>query len=209
VLGGPRSVFEPGLPSHEVAAPCRVFNLESLAPALVRRSPLALRRFRPGYRVFTFQVPRYNRLFLGILSWASAPLQRLPKHLAAASRSWGLPKPRRPDELSTFSSASLEVLTPSAFLCPGKRHPGQAYLAQPPAPSGSHNLLTPSSAPSLPALFHAGSALGVHPPELCSSRAVVRCFQRRSPLGVPAAYRVLLHARVRHSTQRFRLNASA
>jgi hypothetical protein len=32
---------------------------------------------------------------------------------------------------------------------------------EPPAPSGSHNLLAPSSAPSLPALFHAGSALGV------------------------------------------------
>lgn len=33
--------------------------------------------------------------------------------------------------------------------------------SRPPAPSGSRNLLAPSSAPSLPALFHAGSALGV------------------------------------------------
>jgi len=33
--------------------------------------------------------------------------------------------------------------------------------SRPPAPSGAHNLLAPSSAPSLPALFHAGSALGV------------------------------------------------
>jgi hypothetical protein len=44
-----------------------------------------------------------------------------------------------------------------------------------------------------------------HPPELCSSRAAVRCFQRRSPLGVTTASRVLLHAGVRHSIQLFKL----
>jgi len=38
---------------------------------------------------------------------------------------------------------------------------GRACISRPPAPSGAHNLLAPSSAPSLPALFHAGSALGV------------------------------------------------
>jgi len=38
---------------------------------------------------------------------------------------------------------------------------GRACISRPPAPSGDHNLLAPSSAPSLPALFHAGSALGV------------------------------------------------
>jgi len=43
------------------------------------------------------------------------------------------------------------------------------------------------------------------PPELSSSSAAVRCFQRHSPLGVPTAFRVLLRARVRHSIQRFRL----
>jgi len=48
-----------------------------------------------------------------------------------------------------------------------------------------------------------------HPPELSSSRAAVRCFQRRSPLGVTIAFRVLLRARVRHSIQRFRLGTSA
>jgi hypothetical protein len=86
---------------------------------------------------------------------------------------------------------------------------GRTYLARPPAPSGFRNLLAPSSAPSLPALFHAGSAPGVNPPELSSSRAAVRCFQRLSPLGVRAAFRVFLRARVRHSTQRFRLKSSA
>jgi len=34
-------------------------------------------------------------------------------------------------------------------------------ISRSPAPSGVHNLLAPSSAPSLPALFHAGSAPGV------------------------------------------------
>jgi hypothetical protein len=48
-----------------------------------------------------------------------------------------------------------------------------------------------------------------HPPELSSSRAAVRCFQRRSPRGVVAAFRVLLRARVRHPIQRFRLEPSA
>jgi len=37
----------------------------------------------------------------------------------------------------------------------------RACISRSPAPSGVHNLLAPSSAPSLPALFHAGSALGV------------------------------------------------
>jgi len=65
--------------------------------------------------------------------------------------------------------------------------------------------LTPSSALSLPALFHAGSALGVNPSKLSSSCAAVRCFQRLSPLGVLTAFRVLLRARVRHSIQLFKL----
>jgi hypothetical protein len=47
-----------------------------------------------------------------------------------------------------------------------------------------------------------------HPPELCSSHAAARCLQRRSPLGVTTAFRVLLRARVRHSVQRFRLKPS-
>jgi len=44
-----------------------------------------------------------------------------------------------------------------------------------------------------------------HPPEPSSSRAAVRCFQRRSPLGVRTAFRVLLNARVHHPVQLFRL----
>jgi len=41
-----------------------------------------------------------------------------------------------------------------------------------------------SSAPDLPALFRAGSAPGVRPSELCSSRAAARRLRRRCPLVV-------------------------
>jgi len=44
-----------------------------------------------------------------------------------------------------------------------------------------------------------------HPPELSSSCAAVRCFQRHSPRGVRTAFRVLLRARVRHAVQLFKL----
>jgi hypothetical protein len=57
VSGGLRSVTESDHPSREVTAPYRVLNLETLAPALLRRSPLALGHFGPGFRVFTFQAP--------------------------------------------------------------------------------------------------------------------------------------------------------
>jgi len=59
------------------------------------------------------------------------------------------------------SSASHEVSSPSAHPHPEQRPCDWACLTQSPAPSGIHNLLAPSSALSLPALFHAGSAPGV------------------------------------------------
>jgi hypothetical protein len=49
------------------------------------------------------------------------------------------------------------------------------------ASSGFLNLLTPSSASDLPALFQTGSALGVLPSEPSSSRAAVRRLRRRCP----------------------------
>jgi len=78
-------------------------------------------------------------------------------------------------------------------------------ISRPPAPSGSRNLLAPSSAPSLPALFHAGSALGVtlqsfHPPaqpHAVSSASPLLAFEPPSGFS--------LRARVHHSVQRFRL----
>jgi hypothetical protein len=62
--------------------------------------------------------------------------------------------------------------------CPGVPRPERL------APSGFRNLLTPCSTPHLLALFHARSALGVPPPELCSSRAAVRRLRRRYPPDV-------------------------
>jgi len=85
VFGGTRPVTGSSRPSREATAPYRVFNLESLAPLLVRRSPHALCLYRLSFRVFTFQIPeKHIELLPGILSWASAPLQRQPKHRAAA-----------------------------------------------------------------------------------------------------------------------------
>jgi len=60
-------------------------------------------------------------------------------------------------------------------------------ITRPPAPSGFLNLLTLSSAPSLPALFHADPLLGLNPPELYSSRAAVRRLRRRYPHAVGPA----------------------
>jgi hypothetical protein len=55
-------------------------------------------------------------------------------------------------------------------------------LTRPPAPPGFLNLLTPSSAPRLPALFHAGSAHGVRPSKPSSSCAA----WAPSPVLVPS-----------------------
>ncbi len=115
--GGPRSVAESGLPSREVTAPCRVSSLETLAPSLLRRSPHALYPSR-GWATGSSRSrpPRNEKPFLGILSWASAPLQRQPKHRAAAL-SRRLPDGPTYDPCRTpTSSASLEVSTPSASL---------------------------------------------------------------------------------------------
>jgi len=52
------------------------------------------------------------------------------------------------------------------------------------ASSGFLNLLTPLSAPGLPALFHAGSARGVRPSELCSFRTGGDRLRYHYPLAV-------------------------
>lgn len=52
--------------------------------------------------------------------------------------------------------------------------------------------MTPSSAQSLPVLFHTGSALGVRPSELCSSRTGGSRLRYRCPLAVGiASFRLL------------------
>jgi hypothetical protein len=52
------------------------------------------------------------------------------------------------------------------------------------ASAGFLNLSTLYAAPRLPALFRAGSAPGVRPSELCSSRAAVRRLRRLCPLVI-------------------------
>jgi hypothetical protein len=58
---------------------------------------------------------------------------------------------------------SLRFSAPTASPRPRQQHDGLVCLARPLASSGFLNLSTPSSAASLPALFHAGSAHGVVP----------------------------------------------
>jgi hypothetical protein len=70
-----------------------------------------------------------------------------------------------------------------------------------PPPAGFLNLLASSSAPNLPALFHAGSAHGVHPSELCSFRAAARRLRRRCPLVVGMSFRPVRAAGGRRSAE--------
>jgi hypothetical protein len=159
--------------------------------------PFALSGWAPGY---THSKPPKNLLRF---SGSSHGLRPSSEAAQAPSRCLESPVFQRSDVWSyqtPTSSSSLEVFTPSAFPPLGAAASiDRACVSRSPAPPGFLNLMTLSSAPSLPALFHAGSALGVHPPKLSSSCAAVRCFQRLSPLGVPTAFRVLLRARVRHS----------
>jgi len=108
-------------------------------------------------------------------------------------------------------NASLEVSDPfSVFQLGAAAACGRDCLTRPPAPSGFPNLLAPSSAPSLPALFHAGSALGVTlqsfvppaQPHAISGAVPLLTFgplMTRAPVS-----RVFLRARVRHQIQRFK-----
>jgi len=146
----------------------------------------------------------------GILSWASAPLQRAqaPSRClrALVSQPPPTPGPFRPP----MSSASLEVSTPTAS-SPPRAAASWSGLPRPTACAfRCSQPLGASIRPEPAGLVSCRIRSWGHPPELCSSRAAVRCSQRLSPLGVScAAFRVLLHAGVRHSTQRFRLEPSA
>jgi len=77
-------------------------------------------------------------------------------------RDSGFPKSRAPGvHPNAFSAApSLGFLPFSAFPLRTAASNGRDCRTRPPASSGVLNLLTPSSALSLPTLFHAGSAHG-------------------------------------------------
>jgi hypothetical protein len=118
--------------------------------------------------------------------WNSQSFSRFPlMNFRSPSENSQVPSGR----LSACDYSLAPATAPSLEFAPLQRFPtwssgmiGRPCLARPPASSGFLNLLTPSSAPRLPALFHAGSAHGVRPTKLSSSRAA--CAP--SPVPLPS-----------------------
>jgi hypothetical protein len=77
---------------------------------------------------------------------------------------------------------SLRFSAPSASPRSQQQHDGRVCLARPLALSGFLDLSAPSSAVSLPALFHAGSALGVVP----FRALLLPCSRTPSPAPLPS-----------------------
>jgi hypothetical protein len=187
VFGGSRLVPKPDLPSREVTAPCRVSVLITLAPLLVRRSPLALHLKRLGFRVFTYQAPGKTKLcsqapLLGFGSSsevAQAPSRRLEAPVSQSLRTLGATQ-------ASISGASREVLTPSACPRPEQRHdwvePALLDRQRLQVFTTSWRFIRPEPAGLVSCRIRSWD----RPPELCSSRAAARRFQRPSPLDVKA-----------------------
>jgi hypothetical protein len=145
-------------------------------------------------------------MILGFLSWASTPLQRMPKHQAAALSLWFSRNPM-PAPLTGHQLAAppLRFRPLQRFPSTGQRH-DWAGLHVPTAcafrfsqPPGA--FIRPEPAGLISCRIRSWG----HPPEPFSSHVAVRCPQRRSPLGVLPAFRVFLHARVRFPIQLFKL----
>jgi len=163
VFGVFRLVAEADPASREVTLPCRVLNRTTLAPLLVRAPPLMPFAFRLDFRVFACQVPgkaieSFQDPLVGFGSPSKAT--QAPSRRLELLVFQGLRHSASPERLS--ATPPLRFLTPSA-LSHSEQRPcrDRVCLTRSPAPSGSLNLLVLSSALSLPALFHAGSALGV------------------------------------------------
>jgi hypothetical protein len=147
--------------SRGVSLPFRVLYRFSLAPVSVECSPPVLgSRRTPGFsrEPVSDEARKSNT---GILSWACALLQ-------SASKLQRPPRyrthPRRSAGATTIAAAPPMRFAPLQRLpARGSGLFSRACLTRPPAPPGFLNLLTPRSAPCLPALFHAGSAHGVAP----------------------------------------------
>jgi hypothetical protein len=141
-----------------------------------------------------------------ILSWASAPLQRLPKHRAAALSLWF---PRNP---TPGSKTKRQLAAPPLRFRPLQRLPSTEQrheLVGNACPTAcTFRLSQPPGAfirPEPAGLVSCRIRSWGHPSELSSSRAAARCLQRRSPRGVQTAFRVLLRTRVRFPIQLFKL----
>jgi len=186
VACGIRLVASSDHPSRGVAAPCRVFNLVSLAPSWVRRSPLALCLTWPGLRVFTLQVPgKTSDEFPG----SSHGLRLLFRGWPSTCRCLKLLVSQKPASLGrnqkTARSASLEVSSPSAPSRPEQRH---EWPDLPHPTVCAFRCSQPHGAfirPEPAGLVSCRIRSWENPSELSSSCAAVRCFQRHSPLGVP------------------------
>jgi len=125
----------------------------------------------PGLSPYWVSLSRW--LYLELLSQTWALLQSSPlssgRQTAPRKMLRLLPWDSFPFSVSSTQSSSRSV---------------SAYLTQTLASPGFLNLLTPSSTLCLLALFHASSAHGVFPSELCSPHAAVLCFHSRCPLVV-------------------------
>jgi len=100
---------------------------------------------------------------------------------------------RFPEQSRRTTEAERRSATPSLRSRSLQRLPargsgmsGRAYQTRPPAPPGVHNLLALSSAPSLPALFHAGSALGITLQSFVPLTQPCAVIRRLYPRGVRA-----------------------
>jgi hypothetical protein len=179
--------------SRGVALPFRVLSSELLAPVLVGCAPHALFAEALDSRVFT--VPRFR----SDLRQTENPLVGLCSPSEYAQALSGRLVPAEP----------VAEATPPLRFFPLQRFPVwssglmlEPSTAQAPASPGFLNLLTRSSAPYLPALFHAGSAHGVSPSELCSSCVAARRCRRPSPRDVGTAQPVLTtEPRARHRSE--------
>jgi len=134
--------------------------------------PFTLPGWATGYS--RSRPPRNNGIVLGFLSWASAPLQRMPKHRAAALSQT---VSRRPDakQMSNAptSSASLEVST--------------LYSVFPTQGSG---MMAGPASPNRLRLQVFTTSWRLHPPRACRP-----CFMPDPLLGSPS--RALLLPRSR------------
>jgi hypothetical protein len=129
------------------------------------------------YEVFAARGPRHLRT--GI----EAPLSGLHS-LSKTKPGTELPT-GAPQSEATTSAPSSRFAPLQRFHSPGSGIVGGLPTARQPASPGFLNLMTLSSARSIPALFHASHAHGVHPTELCSSR----CRRQPSPVPLPSCHR--------------------
>jgi hypothetical protein len=110
-----------------------------------------------GYRVFTGPGSRAHserkpgNPLMGLCSPTESSKLERPPASSAPERVW------------TRAAPPMRFLPLQRLPARGSGIVGRVCLARPPAPPGFLNLLALRSAPSLPALFHAGSAHGVAP----------------------------------------------